>query len=100
MTKRILISQPMRGKTKEQIEKEREPIVKALGEKGYYVMDSVFTTAPEVSNIPLWCLGMSFTLIADCDAVFFMDGWEEARGCRMEYEACKAYGIPIILQGV
>lgn len=29
------------------------------------------------------------------DAVYFMKGWEKARGCRIEYEACVTYGVAI-----
>lgn len=96
----IMISQPMRGKSTDQIKAERAEVEAALQAKGHYVIDSVFTTIPNTKNKPLWCLGASFQIIADCDAVYFMDGWEDARGCRMEMEACKQYGVPIILQGV
>lgn len=96
----IMISQPMSGKSVEQIRAERADVVEALSAKGHYVVDSIFTTAANTKNTPLWCLGASFQLIADCDAVLFMDGWEKARGCRMEMEACKQYGVPVILQSI
>jgi hypothetical protein len=98
---RIFISQPMRGKSREQIEAERAPIVEALKAKGHEVKDSFLDNEGwDIKNVPLWCLGHSFVLLADCDAVLFMDGWEEARGCRMEYDACVIYGVPIMFQGV
>ena len=96
----IMISQPMRGKSTDQIKAERAEVEAALKAKGHHVEDSIFTTMPDTKNNPLWCLGAAFKIIATCDAVYFMDGWEDARGCRMEMEACKQYGVPIILQGV
>lgn len=30
------------------------------------------------------------------DAVYFDDGWFEARGCRIENAVCKEYGIKIL----
>lgn len=30
------------------------------------------------------------------DAVHFMKGWEEARGCKLEHQTAEAYGIDII----
>ena len=97
---KIMISQPMRGKSVEQIKAERADVERALRAKGHFVEDSIVTLAPDTKNIPLWCLGYAFQVISDCDAVLFMDGWEEARGCRMEMEACKQYGVPVILQGI
>ena len=29
----------------------------------------------------------------------FCKGWENARGCRIEHEAAKAYGLEIIYEG-
>jgi hypothetical protein len=39
------------------------------------------------------CLVKSLQIIAQCDTVYFMDGWLNARGCLMEFEACKRYGV-------
>ena len=96
----IVISQPMAGKTTAQIHEERRAVVQALESKGHTVAETVFTDEPLVNNPALYHLGMAFQFIASSDAVLFMEGWESARGCRMEMEACKAYGVPIILQGV
>lgn len=48
--KKVMISQPMKGKTKEQIYAERELAVKELRERGYEeykVIDTVFAESPE-----------------------------------------------------
>lgn len=31
----------------------------------------------------------------DCDAVLMLHGWEESRGCRLEYHAAKIYGLAV-----
>ena len=31
-----------------------------------------------------------------CDEAIFGKGWKDARGCKIEYETCIQYGIPII----
>lgn len=30
---------------------------------------------------------------------YFCKGWENTRGCRIEHEAAKAYGLEIIYEG-
>ena len=32
----------------------------------------------------------------DIDALYMCDGWREARGCRIEYQVAKEYGIKIL----
>jgi len=93
MTKKIIISQPMRGKTEEQIREERAALVDELTQKGYEVVNTIFPGFINEGNIPLKYLAKSLDAIADVDAVYFMDGWDEARGCYFEFQACKDYGI-------
>ena len=96
--KKLFISQPMRGKSDEQIKKEREEAIKKTSEilnEEIFVIDSFFEKAP-VDAKPLWFLGKSLELLADADCVYFAPGWEDARGCRIEHECSKEYGIAII----
>lgn len=96
--KRLFISQPMRGKTDEEILNVRERAIKSvedmLGE-AVEVIDSFFQKAP-VDAKPLWFLGKSIELLSTADVVYFAKGWEEARGCKIENECAVAYGIDII----
>lgn len=97
--KKLFISQPMRGKTDEEILKEREIAIEkardVLGEE-VEVIDSFFQSAP-VNAKPLWFLGKSLELLSTADIVYFADGWENARGCKIEYECVVEYGIDIIV---
>lgn len=94
---RVMISQPMNGLTAEQIREKRAEVVATLEAEGHEIVDTVFTeTPPENGNQALWYLGKAFQAISIVDAVYFMDGWELARGCRLEYEAAAAYGIRTI----
>ena len=96
--KKLFISQPMRGKTDEEILKEREKAVAAaekyLDEK-VEVIDSFFQNAPAEAK-PLWFLGKSLELLSTADVVYFVPGWEEARGCRIENACAIEYGITVI----
>lgn len=96
---KIFISQPMNGLTNEQINAYRERTVKVLTDKGYEIIDSVFDfeDVENVKNKSLFYLSKSLELIAkEANYVYFMDGWEDARGCRLEHECCKEYSIPIM----
>ena len=95
--KKVFISQPMRGLSNEDIKKERKAIEALIAKEHGNVefIDSYFENAPADAR-PLWYLGKVFELLSTADMAFFAYGWEEARGCVMEHEACEKYGIEII----
>ena len=41
-------------------------------------------------------LGRSIEVLAKADLAVFMNGWEKARGCRIEHQTAKDYGIPTL----
>jgi len=93
--KKLFISQPMRGKTDEEILKERQKAIKeaerVVGEQ-VEVIDSFFQNAPADAR-PLWFLGESIKLLAKADVAYFASGWQEARGCRIEHECAVEYCV-------
>lgn len=104
---RAMLSQPMAGKTDEEIIATREKAIKALENRGYEIVNTLFTGVwykPEsmekrgVVQIPLCFLAKSLENMSLCHAVYFCKGWENARGCRIEHEAAKAYGLEIIYE--
>lgn len=105
--KKAMLSQPMRGKTEEEIIAAREKAIAALKAKGYEVVNTLFTdewyskekmSERGVVQIPLCFLAKSLDNMSKCHAAYFCKGWEEARGCRIEHEAAKAYGLEIIYE--
>ena len=98
--KKLFISQPMRGKTDKQIKSEREYAVAKskdiLGEE-VEVIDSYFEDYnPSEGCIPMKYLAKSIELLADADIVYFANGWQEARGCKIEHDCVIAYGTAYI----
>ncbi len=93
---KLFISQPMRGRSDEEIIAERE-YAKAAAERilkeDVEVIDSFFQG---VDMKPLEYLGESLKLLAGADWVWFCDGWDEARGCRIENTYAREYGISIL----
>lgn len=96
MTK-FAISQPMQGKTQEEIKAERERIKTNFQNEGWEFVETLQETLPaDTPHVSLWCLGASLVNMADCDYVIFLKGWKTARGCRLEHDACEAYGVKTI----
>lgn len=95
--KRVFISQPMNGKTKNDIMIEREKIIAKLKEDlGYdiQVIDSIITEVPpENVNVGLWYLSKSLELLSTADIVYFPADWEKYRGCIIEHACAALYNI-------
>lgn len=98
--KKLFISQPMNGKSNEEIEDVRQKAIstasKKLGED-VEVIDSFFKDAPHDAK-PLWFLGKSLELLSTADVAYFANGWRQARGCRIEYQCATEYGIETIAE--
>ena len=87
---KIMISQPMRNRTTEQIKKERAELVKQLEAEGHEVIDTVLDLSEDKS--PIYYLAKSIELLDKSDGVIFMPGWENARGCLIEHQVAMSYG--------
>lgn len=98
--KKLFISQPMNGKTDEEILAVRAKAIKSaekhLGER-VEVIDSFFHSAPADAR-PLWFLGKSLELLSTADVAYFANGWENARGCKIENTCAVEYGIETIIE--
>ena len=104
---KAMVSQPMSGKTDDEIIATRDRAIAALTEKGYEIVNTLFTDewygresmeARGVVQIPLCFLAKSLENMANCHAAYFCKGWEQARGCRIEHAAAEAYGLDIIYE--
>ena len=104
---KAMLSQPMAGKTEQEIRETREKAIAALEEKGYQVINTLFTDEwysdenmrkRGVEQIPLCFLAKSLENMSRWHATYCGKGWENARGCRIEHEAAKAYGLEVIYE--
>lgn len=96
--KKLFISQPMAGKTDEEILSVRKLAIKQAEERlGENVeeIDSSFQEHPTFDK-PLKYLAASIELLADADVAYFAKGWHKARGCKIERICALAYGIKIL----
>lgn len=104
---KAMISQPMAGKTDEEIAEARERAKAKLEEMGYEFVNTLFTDEwysdeamreRGVVQVPLCFLAKSLENMSLCHAAYFAKGWELARGCRIEHDAATAYGLDVIYE--
>lgn len=96
---KIMISQPMRGKSNEEIRRERKNIVEALTKRGYVVVDSIISDEPPKDcDEAIYYLSKSIEFISKVDCLYFMRGWENARGCKIEHEVAVNYNRKCIYE--
>lgn len=89
---KVMICQPMSGKSEEQIRQERDELVNKIQEEGDTYIDTIFQDeVPEGFDIPIYYLAKSIETIAYADKIIFMDGWDKARGCIIEHEVATSY---------
>lgn len=107
MKMKAMLSQPMNGKTEEEIVATRERAIAALKSKGYEIVNTLFTDEwcsdakckeRSVVNIPLMFLARSITNMSLCHAAYFCKGWKNARGCIIEHAVAEAYGLTILYE--
>lgn len=105
--KKAMLSQPMGGKSEQEITETRERAIRTLEAQGYEIVNTLFTDewysreAMEergVVQIPLCFLAKSLENMSLCHAAYFCKGWENARGCRIEHQAALDYGLEIIYE--
>ena len=102
---KAMLSQPMAGKSEEEIISARNHAISVLESMGYEVVNTLFTDEwynkesmqkRGVTNPPLCFLAKSLENMSLCHAAYFCKSWENARGCRIEHDAAVAYGLSII----
>lgn len=109
MGKKAMISLPMAGRTTEEIVAARNEAINTLESMGYEIVNTFFTSEwyssdsmkmRGVVNVPLCFLAKSLENMSKCHAAYFCKGWdaENVRGCKIEHEAAKAYGLEILYE--
>ena len=104
---KAMISQPMAGKTAEEIDETREAAIEELKKRGYEVQNTCYNddwcedmekTHKDADRLALCLLARSLFDMSRCDAVYFCKGWDNTRGCRIEYFAALSYNLDILYE--
>lgn len=98
---KIFLSHKMSGLTEEEVYKIREEAKIKIEENLppevrvtiTYIDNYHHDDAPENAG-RLWHLGRSIQQLADADAIYFVDGHNDAKGCLIESLVALVYNIP------
>lgn len=91
---KVMISMSMAGKHDETVRKEYNNIVEKFKKLHIEVVDTYFTDdTTNISRPGIYFLAKSISAMEDVDAVYFADGWRNARDCEIEHQVCMKYGI-------
>jgi hypothetical protein len=91
--KKVFVSQPMRGKTKEEILTAREAALAKIGEP-FEMIDSYFA---DFDGNKLAFLGKGIMeCLSKADIAVFIGDWEKYDGCRCEHFIAAQYGIQCV----
>lgn len=97
---KVFISQPMRGRSSEEIKEERTRILATLSlmykDSEIEEIQSYFEEDVESKNPPVAMLGKSIELMAEADLVVLAPDWCVARGCVIEEKVAYDYGLEIV----
>lgn len=103
-TIKVFISVPMNGRTNENIFRDMDnakiEIKKQLPDKDIefvhnFIGEEELKSVVE-KNIPMYCMAKAVEKMANCDYIYFCDGWVDARGCRVEKSIAESYGLKTI----
>ena len=93
---KIMLSSPMAGKTKDEIESEREEMANIIfdyyGEDNCEIISSIIEDDEHKSDLE--CLCESIFFMSMCNAIAMGFGWEDSRGCRVEHKIADEYDVP------
>ena len=115
MYKNIFISQPMSGKSEEEIlstrQKEIEKIHQSFdadSDVQVNIIDSYIDDATrndfqermgDAINWDIYWLSQSLQKLALADTIWLCDGWEHSKGCNIEFACAIQYGLGIMHLG-
>ena len=94
--KKLFISCPMKGRTEENIRKSMEQmhkIAEIVFDQELEVIPSYVHNVPETKNTAIWCLGKAIQFLADADYFIGIEYNDFFKGCMIENEVVRAYGI-------
>ena len=97
MSKTIFISQPMGGRSDDEINAERRRVIEIARQQCGEVdaLETFFSDFGPAAK-PLDYLARSIEFLAKADVAIFAPGWQDARGCRIEHQCALEYGILVM----
>ena len=95
--KKVFISQPMKDRTTCQIRNERDAAFEFVKNKypgeELELIKSYLDSYDEGNKLS--GIAQCIELLGEADIAYFVSGWKDARGCRIEHYCAVEYGIEI-----
>ena len=95
---KVFLSHPMNGLSESEI--------MSIRDSAYIYLQAVYGNIKIIDNYfhedapknagRLWHLGRSIQQLEEADAIYFCDGWENARGCCVEECVARYYGLKVL----
>ena len=94
----VFLSQPMNGKTEKQLKLEETLYLRMVKHRFGYEQVKRIGYIEEYCGEkgPLFYLAKSIEALNEANIVVFCPGWEQARGCRIEWHVAVEYGKKIV----
>lgn len=96
---KIFISMGMKSKSTEQVRQEMNKVFVEIQKDlpNVVLIDSVIDNADKEiaikgNSISIWYLGKSLELMSEANLVFFINDWENYKGCKIERMVAEKYG--------
>ena len=96
---KVMISQPMNGIPDSEVRRIQNELKERFAKYHIEVVDSFLTEEVDTNlrNKGVFYLGRTIQkFLSDVDAVYFVNGWQRARGCKIERQICEEYDIMIL----
>ena len=93
----IYISAPITGRTAAECEMKFNKAKNDILKRGHFAVSpwDISKSLPVTFQHDDY-LAVDIEVMRRCDAVLFLDGWYQSKGCRRERECCHHYGITIL----
>lgn len=87
----VYISLPITGFPLAEAKRKAEAVKVEIASHGHDVI-TPFDVCPEEDMSYSYYMGKDIMALLECDAVYFLHGWEKSKGCLLEYSAARIYG--------
>ena len=88
--KKVYVSLPISGHNINYVKGKAERAAQYLRDKGYEPV-TPFDVSQDENASYAEHMGKDINALLDCDAVFFLRGWEQSKGCQLERHAAMIY---------
>lgn len=95
---KVFLTHPMNGLSESEI--------MSIRDSAYTYLQAVYGNIKIIDNLRLyeapkgagrlWHLGRSIQQLEEADAIYFCEGWENARGCCVEECVARYYGLKVL----